>query len=280
MAIKSKHQRSEPSPQLGNVHGQPPAFYATGKPGPVNYPIFPARPGNANGSLTQKGSTPSMAKHLQKLYLFVDGIKTSWQLAGTFAQTEKSRTFYPKSFSQSALVITGSMANQYEFDLLVEFVQNHHHTIGSVDDEILGDGTGLNPVQVNSATFMLFHPLGGHTYRHIPKTNVGKGTGEHEPVGLDAVGNPFSENKRTGYMAELAILNIEAGHERFVYAPAFTLTCQVLNDYMQDGSDLEKNISDLADPDQVWNIQEPWSYEDPTDGDLPQHWQGGFSKPQ
>ena len=129
------------------------------------------------------------------------------------------------------------MANQYEYDLLVEFVEYHQN-------QVLNSPAWLatQPVQVNGADFLLFSPQNNKDYRFIPDEAPHPLRGELQPLYKN-------QGKITNFYVMVAITNIQAGHERFQFAPAFTLTCMVLYDYWRDSKFVEFDIWDyLATP--------------------------------
>ncbi len=213
MAIRSRYttpsQSQTPATSVSS-------FSATGLGLNVNKPDFAADASNANGSLTQTGfKAPAGRSWLEKIYLFVDSIESGYNLAGVTGQAHTSRSFYPHSLSQDSLIIKGQMTNQFEYDKLVEFVQNHHPFILKNTTELITKGDQFDPVQVRKVVFRLF-PREGNTYHHLV------------PVTLDVV-----------------IERMDAGHERFMFAPAFTLTCKVVWDYL-DPQDVQTAIHALG----------------------------------
>lgn len=136
-----------------------------------------------------------------KMYLWVDSFKTGWQVAGELSQTHTSRSFYPLHLSQADLVIQGHVANQHQYDELVVWVSGSQNNLLAATEYTGSDFKGVN--------FSLFRPQGINTFDHF------------RPVKY-----------------KVAITNIASGHERFVFAPAFTLTCKVLYDYTRNREDL------------------------------------------
>jgi len=140
---------------------------------------------------------------MYKKYIFVHDVQRTFSISGDHGQSVYARTWYPKNFQETEMSIGIQVANQYEYDKLVEFVQNHHRTIlayGAHNDSKIGaDDFGVE--------FMLFKALmkpGSNDRQVVP------------PMHLLVV-----------------VTDIQAGHERFVNAPTATLTCRVLNDFRQ-----------------------------------------------
>lgn len=192
----------------GNLVHQPPPFRATGKGWFNTLPDFPASAKNANGCLLNQGADPTQGT-LYKTYLFVNGIETGWQLAGERAQTVTSRSFYPRNLTQDEMSIYGQMANQHEFDRLVEFVLHHQHTILKADDVL---------DEIPAVRFTLFRPVAGRTFDHFRALSY-----------------------------QVAVTDIEAGAERFKNAPEFRITCKVLNDYLQTKPEVQDQFSRKID---------------------------------
>lgn len=185
------------APASGNIS----PFKPTGLGYFNKYPDFAAAVGNANASITNLATSQSN-DYLYKLWLFVDAFETSWSLSGETSQGQLSRIFYPRNMTQGQVQIEGSVANQYEYDRLVHFVEHHHYSQMRPQGAIANT---LDGNQYPSVDFMLFKP-----------------------------GNKQTFNAFSPVYYSLLILNIEAGHERFVNFPTYTLTCKVTYDYLED----------------------------------------------
>jgi hypothetical protein len=221
----------------------PPQFRATGLGLNVTHPAFSAnsQPGRAtaNASLNETDGSG-------KIYLFVDAVKSSWQVQGDYGQAHLSRTFYPHSFVQGPWTIEGQMANQYEYDLLVEFIEKHQRRILSNPSAYYGD----SPIQVIGAEFILFRPQNNpwavqeamYDTTYLTRSNF-----TMIPTAAPGVLAKGAETKK--FHVLLAITNMEAGHERFRFAPAFTLTAEVIWDYWRDSGYVEFDMWNyFADP--------------------------------
>ena len=263
------HQGDDiPSDQLGAaifleaLSGQPPPFRPTKKGLNVNHPDFPATKENSNAFLSQTdGYTPDPTRpHLAKIYLFVDSVETSWSLEGSYGQAQVSRTFYPHSFIQHEWIIKGQMANQTEYDKLVEFVEWHQQRALYSDSEAPGGGI----IQVRSALFALYKPantanedfnmIRGLDPAMVAKGSISQGESSFRGGGFPlAAGDPGSLRNGPGtILVTVVIKNIEAGHERFVFAPAFTLTCEVVFDWWNDSSFVDPYLYQTATVNQVY----------------------------
>jgi hypothetical protein len=194
----------------GTVDRKPP-FRATGQGLSVVDPGAKAASEiTSNASLSANVTAANGSKYLEKIYLYVARVSTGWSLSGDFAQALKSRSFYPRNLSQGDFVIEGICPSQDEYDKLVEFVQAHHLRI--VDDSTDQDFSE-SADQTESVKFRMAPSGRPGTYRHAPKISW-----------------------------DVAVTNIAAGHERFKFQPAFTLTCKVLNDDLQGDDDVEFDI--------------------------------------
>lgn len=190
-------------------HGQPNTFTPkkVGMNGYNTLPDFPATERNANASLHNRAVFDNNPQH--KLYLFVDNVSTGWKVAGETTQTHDSRTFYPRNLTQDDVVITGTVANNYEYDKLVRFVEHHQNSILGAED--------FRGNYFAAVDFQLFKPANANTIYH---TSTG--------------------GSKMFYT--IAILSIEAGAERFKNAPTYTLRCKVLHDHLRGRSELDQAI--------------------------------------
>lgn len=187
---------------VGPKHNQPPPFRATGRGYFNRLPDFPATERIANGLLKNKAT--AVTHPLHKIYLFVDAVETGWQLTGKTTQAQTSRNFYPMNMAQDDLVIYGSVANQYEYDRLVEFVLHHHLSQFNPSSQ---QATTLDgDAAYYACQFQLFRPTSGGT-NFSPPMNYG-----------------------------CVITDISAGHERFKNYPTWQMTCKVTFDHLDQGT--------------------------------------------
>jgi len=187
-------------------HKNRPAFRATGMGLMVDLPnnvTVALTKNNANGILEPLVGIGDSPPEATIQYLFIDSISTEWSLSGSLGQSQEARSFYPRNMIQGDLVITGTMPNQYEYDKLVEFVLNHQKDVVQKTDVQYGNDALL---QVKGLKFTFVTPEGRRdtTYHHGPRL----------------IGTQFV----------IVITNIKAGHERFKFAPSYTLTCKVIDD--------------------------------------------------
>lgn len=268
MPIKSKYTTNNtPSQSVGpdgkkrNPLGQPPQFEATGRGLNVAYP----ETGVAN-SVTHNAffianfwDAKAMLDRpwLHKMYLYIESFETSWAVSGSYGQTQKSRTWYPHNLTQNDFTLTGRMINQFEYDKLVEFVAYHQKHMLSAIKEIVESPSAdqFNPTQVEAVEFYMGL---ARKPRKIPNA-------DDDPTGRIDFGSDvdISTQRSADLKAQhkfrqapemnmtLAILDIKAGHERFQFAPAFTLTCKVLNDHLQEDYDTQDRIRETVYDDPV-----------------------------
>lgn len=214
-AIRKNQTPLTPPPvasHIGPKHNQPPAFRATGKGYFNQLPRFPADAKIANGVLVNRATPPSNALHT--LYLFVDAVETGWQLSGETTQSQTARNFYPRNMAQDELTISGTVANQYEYDRIVEFIQHHHlsqFNSGLIVAQGL-DGNGNYP----GVDFKLFRPQAGGT-NSVPRM-----------------------------FYTVVITDIAAGHERFMNYPTYQLTAKVTYDHLQKDESVDQSLNYLT----------------------------------
>lgn len=195
------------------LSAQPPPFRATGRGWFNKLPNFPALSTNANASLTNLVTT---LKDFRSLYLFVNAVETGWTLAGETSQSQTSRAFYPRNLSQDELTIEGVVASQYDYDLLVRWVQFHHHNLFG-PAAMNGQITLPGDIQFPGVIFQLFQSQNTKISTH-----------------------PFMR-----YM--VVIESVQAGHQQGQMAGLpFELTCKVVYDYLGKPIDLQQQLAKLA----------------------------------
>ena len=203
-------------PQFANA----PSFRATARGYYNAIPNFPAKSGNANLLLVNNG-LPDNARNAN-IWIFCTSITTGWVVNGTYGQSASARTFYPNNLSQNQITFSGVVANQYEYDRIVEFTVAHHQQALNTFDQ---DSDPNNPGKDTA-------PLTLTLYPYIIDT--GKVTGKGETVyrevygGLPGAGSPGTG----GTMVDGYIVSCAAGHDRFVNAKTFNLSFQVSYDYL------------------------------------------------
>jgi hypothetical protein len=188
---------------MGSFHEVHPAFRATGKGLANNLPNVVATAKNANAVLINNALAKNHKNY--KLYLFCTAVHTGYKVHGSYGQSVSSRAYYPRSFSQDNLAIRCVVANQYEYDRVVEFVQAHQASVINATGQGAHGGV---PVE-----FKLF---------------------EHKiPVGRDRKGKTLYKKMYDAMHMEGLIPDFQAGHARFVHAPVFDIPLIVTNDYLQ-----------------------------------------------
>jgi hypothetical protein len=183
----------------------PPPFRATGRGYFNKLPNLEATKRTATASLVNIGL--DKADKNKVMYLFVTGIRTGWEVAGTYGQSAGARTFYPRNLTQQDFTIEGVVGNQHQYDRLVEFIIAHHQS--ATDVKHPRDDVGTTALR-----FRL------HPYR----VNTGR---------KDRAGNTIYQTIYSGLSFDGYILNIRAGHERFMNAPTYQINMRISDDHLQ-----------------------------------------------
>ena len=116
--------------------------------------------------------------------LFVHDASTDFSLAGSTAQSSKTRSFFPRNFTQQAFRIMGQCVNQEDFGNLAEFVHQSQRDIVNSGDPVR--------LRISSKPKMVNLPSGGKT------------KGEHTGLSLEGYVNNFAR-----------------AHKRFEYSPEY-----------------------------------------------------------
>lgn len=214
-----------PGDYYGKYHPQPEAWRQTGRGLAVQNTAPVATEFNANAVLVNRGTVAT--DRLAKIYLYVDAVETSWSVAGEYAQAHDAKSWYPRNLHQDLFVIEGFVPSQDEFDKLVRFVDRHHYTALH--------GAEFNTNWFHFVDFLLFRPKNHNTFAYFPQTDT-----SHEWELRDDGGLPVAQKQLNALERKLAkysglnygilILDIDAGHERFQFAPAFSMQCKVVDD--------------------------------------------------
>lgn len=166
-----------------------------------------ARTGNA---ILENTALPANHK-LRKIYLFCTGVSTGWNVDGSYGQAIDARIFYPRGVTQDELSIRCVVANQYEYDRVVDFIQQHHaSTVGNATVNI-----SRNAPAASGGT-----PLDFKLFRY------------RIPVSTDASGQIQYRTIHDSMHYEGFVPSIEAGHERFVNAIQFNIPLKISNDFI------------------------------------------------
>lgn len=197
---------------MASTISNPPAWRATGRGYYNRIPNFVANAKNANGWLINTGLGRNNRN--RDIYVFVTGITTGWDVAGSYGQSSGARTFYPRNLTQQPITIEGIVANQYEFDRIGEFILAHHHRATDIHNPKDLDGTRaiefrMKPYKVRAGTNRKGQPIYRYINRGLPGGNNGI--------------------KVQGY-----ITNWQAGAVRFQNAPTWTCQFQVSYDFMDN----------------------------------------------
>lgn len=190
---------------------QPSAFRPTKKGLQNATPWLPATQDNSNGSLKNLAAK-AVSPYLMNTYLFITDVATGWTLSGDYGQAPLARTFFPQNLTQNQIAIQGQVANQYEYDKLVSFVEHHHVTAINAD-------AGQNQ---NWLVFTLLPWL----YDYSQQIEVA-----NPNIDINAF-TPIKKTIISGMKYGVTVDTIQAGHQRFINAPTFQLTCTVMYDYL------------------------------------------------
>lgn len=156
--------------------------------------------------------------------LLVSGVATAYNVAGDYAQTTSSRTFYPKNYSQDPITISLLFANSLEYDKMVHFVRQHHWD--ALDTFVDDPNNGTHGTQSQPVEFRLF-PY----YVSAGRNRRG------EPVWREIYGGiPGNFNAASSNGTHVAgyVLSCTAGIERFQFFRTMDLQLKVSYDYLED----------------------------------------------
>lgn len=228
-----------------------PSFRATGRGYFNAIPNFPATAGNANLLLHNRGLGEDDRNH--KLWVFCTGISTGWSISGSYGQSAAARTFYPNNLTQEEIVVSGMVANQYEYDRVVEFVVAHHkRALDTFDHDTDPNTPGQDtaPLEISLFPYMI---------------DTGKRTRKGEIVwrevygGLPGAGSVGSNGAKVqGYVTA-----IDAGHERFVNAKTFQISVRISYDFMAKPVHLRGELNKQLRTDYMQSFGQQHNYKPP-----------------
>lgn len=133
----------------------------------------------------------------QELKLWIEDLRLNFSMSGTMGQSRYRKQFYPKAFNQPSMMVRGKMPNQYEYNKLAAFIrESHFDALNQTNRKTVSDGTKAT---FDKKTVTLRIKNAGEGPR--PKRNL---KGGHIVLAFE------------GY-----IKNIEAGAEKFQFAPDF-----------------------------------------------------------
>jgi hypothetical protein len=156
----------------------------------------------------------------QKRPLWITAISTGYNLSMNYGQGPQGRTTYPHNLQQSNIVLTGITPNQYEYDKIVEFCTRANHNILNFKDPG-GLQNGVPAIELRLYNY--FYDQRSWALNNAQHTE--QRTQEYE-----------------GWLYDVAIENIEAGHERFKNAREYQISCVVIDDHLQDRTSVEDDI--------------------------------------
>lgn len=132
----------------------------------------------------RKGNAYFQHQSGKELHLWLTDITAGFQIGGSFAQSARIRDFFPRNFMQPAFTLVGTATNQEEYGNIAEFARS---------------------TQLTS--------LHDNTTAQLIKLFIDPGT------------NPPGQPERhyRGYQLEGYITSVDRRHERFIYAPQYTI---------------------------------------------------------
>lgn len=179
-------------------------------PGPLDiYPLQNRVSTGHDAETVPRSHYPGLAKQAngkmwnqlnQWVYLWIEEIEADFGLSGSYAQSRTKRQFYPHNIIQPSVKVTATFPSQHAANLFSAFVHtSHHYALRGVElrERVIparnrpGDSSTLVP----TVKFLL---NGGNSRFNGSKTSKGN----HRPWLLE------------GY-----IKTVDAGAERFDYAP-------------------------------------------------------------
>ena len=199
-----------------------PSFRATARGYFNALPNFPAKAGNANLLLHNRGLADTDRNH--KIWIFCTAISTGWTVSGTYGQSASARTFYPNNLTQQEITFSGVVANQYEYDRIVEFVIAHHNRALDTfdrDTDPNTPGQDTAPIELSLFPYII---------------DTGKRNRKGEIIYREVYGGLPGSGQAGTYGAKVQgyITSIPAGHDRFINAKTFDLSFRVSYDFMSN----------------------------------------------
>lgn len=143
------------------------------------------------------------------LNLWIEEASIDFSVSGTFGQSRWKREFFPRSFNQPILKLSGHMPNQKEYNKFAAFVRESHSEALSINPF-----TGTNATErttIKTKTYPNAPDIPLPTVSLIMKKDVIEGRLRNQKGG------------RRGMKLEGYIKSIKAGAERFQYAPEFMI---------------------------------------------------------
>ena len=72
-----------------------------------------------------------------RVYMWVNDLRSDFSMAGTYAQSKKRRSFFPHNFVQPSMTISGQTPNQYQYNRIAEFVRKSQREVVQNDRRVL-----------------------------------------------------------------------------------------------------------------------------------------------
>lgn len=214
---------------MDSAHGSP--FKATGS-GYLN-DIARLAPDSVNATAKLENTALALNDPNRSIYLWIVEVTTGYQLGIETGQGQRGRAHYPRHVQQSDIQIQGITASQFQKDQLVEFISRSQHTVFETSSKGL-----ITP----PPTTQLLGHLTFTLYPHIYDTPVPQGQGQQQIIHYE----PWNY--------KVQATNIDAGHERFQFAPTYNLTLLVIDDLLQDNVEVSYELLKRLDKNYKANL--------------------------
>lgn len=179
----------------------------------VKIPNVDPKEKDANGRMTnQYGET---------IDFYVEEIEASFEMTGTTAQSRNVRQFMPHNIVQPVIMVTGRAPNNFQYNRLASFVRASQYAAINLGEATLETITGRSNPKVETVTLLVKNGKEPGVFNG----KVGSGnTGRH----VKGIHVPWEVQ---GY-----IKKIQAGGERFNYAPKFQFEFSVAESNFKQGT--------------------------------------------
>jgi hypothetical protein len=164
--------------------------------------------------------------------LWITAINTGYNLSVNYGQGPQGRTTYPHNLQQTNIVLTGITPNQYEYDKIVEFATRANHNLLNFKDPG-GLQNGIPAIELRLYSYF----YGQKSWALSADQHTQQRTQEYE-----------------GWLYDVAIENIEAGHERTKFAREYQISCIVINDHLQDRTAVSDDVFDALYRDYIQGL--------------------------
>jgi hypothetical protein len=173
---------------------------------------------NATAVLTNKMNKLGTAARVQPLWL--TEISTNYNLSVNYGQGPQGQTTYPHNLQQPGITAVGITPNQFEYDKIVAFCTEANHNLLNFK----------NPGGLQSGTAAIELRL--YSYFYNQQSWFLKPS-EH---------NRQLSQEYDGWLYDVAVEKIEAGHERFKNTREYSIQFTVIDDHLQTRTVVEDDI--------------------------------------